>query len=132
MDPTLEHAGGMKLSDLSANKCVMSTSDASGGVMAWEGDGEIFVARTDGPNKQTIPAGQGKNPKHPRVARTGGQTLVTWTENTGWNKGGSVAWVILDDTLRPIEGTLGHAKDLPVWGYPAAFATPAGGFVILY
>ena len=43
------------------------------------------------------------NRKHPAVAGNArGETILVWTEGTGWQKGGSLAWQVFDRAGRPI------------------------------
>jgi hypothetical protein len=109
----------------------MSTSDAKGDLLAWESQDHVMISSLDGARRATLGS---KNPKHPRLAisPTGDRILVTWTENTAWQKGGSVLWQVLDHDLKPLAGLAGTANDLPTWDYPAPFATPDGLFLILY
>jgi hypothetical protein len=119
-----------KLSEWNAGKCLMSTCDSGGGYIAWESQGTVNVSDL----AATKVSGLGtKNPKHPRLAVSRKDILVTWTENTGWHKGGALHWQLLDHNFKlggPADS--GHVDDLPAWGYPAAFATPGGSFIILY
>jgi len=120
--------------------CVMSTAaivrTSRGPLAAWEGHGEVFYTPLEGihvrrPAPQS-PPGKGKNRKHPRVAaHETGPILLVWTEDTAWNRGGSVAWQLLDEQLKPI-GPAGRAEGLPVWGTAAAFPNGEGGFTIVY
>jgi hypothetical protein len=121
--------------------CVMSTSAFAAGqegvvLGAWETEGQIYWARVDGQKdvvKGISVAGDGKGRKHPTIATdVRGQTLVAWTEGTGWNRGGSVAWQIYDRDGRPIRDAAGRADGLPAWGAPAAFSGREGRFVIVY
>ena len=60
-----------------------------------------------------------------------GETLIVWTEDTGWNKGGSLVWQVLDANGRPT-GDRGRVDSgVPVWGLPTAVAT-ADGFVVVH
>ena len=129
LEGELKPTSTKKLSDWNIGKCVMSTSSEAGGVIAWESQDQILVARADGNSVTKL--GQ-KNPKHPRVAVSGDRVLVAWTEQTGWNKGGKLVWQLLDRGLNPIEGQSGRASDLPVWDYPAVAALRDGSFLILY
>jgi hypothetical protein len=109
----------------------MSTFSAAGNVMAWESQNQIMLARADGASP--IRFGDAKNnPKHPRIAVAGDFVLVAWTEKTGWNKGGALAWQLLDRDLKPIDGASGTKNDLPAWDYPAVANQPDGSFLILY
>jgi hypothetical protein len=66
------------------------------------------------------------------VANSAGQVLLVWTEGTGWQKGGDVAWQVFDELGNPIAGGAGRAAGVPVWSFAAAYATPDGGFTIMY
>jgi hypothetical protein len=76
---------------------------------------------------------RGANRKHPVAAENAaGQVILAWTEGTGWNQGGKVVWQVFDLNGKPVENAAGKVDGLPVWSLPAAFATPGGGFVIMY
>lgn len=129
-------------------KCVMSTASlragppgAGGGqpvvVAAWERQEQIEWAKVGpaaaGPVRPVVVPGKGDNRKHPSVAvDAGGRVLVAWTEGTGWNKGGSVAWQVFGPDGKPIAGTAGRAAGLPAWGLPAAVVRADGRFVVIY
>jgi hypothetical protein len=70
--------------------------------------------------------------KHPVVALNGkGELLFAWTEGTGWNRGGALAWQVYDASGRPQEqGRLPGA--VPVWGLAAAAARPDGSFLLVH
>jgi hypothetical protein len=120
--------------------CPMSTDYLSEGrrhvLAAWEKAGEVYFDRID---PQTLhisssfaPSGHGSDRKHPAVAANSrGQVLLTWTEGTGWKKGGSLAWQLFSPFGRPI-GSEGHAPGVPVWGLPSVFTSPDGNFTIVY
>ena len=120
--------------------CVMSTSafgvSASETVGAWETKGHVrfTLAPTEQKAKDPVSVpGRADNQKHPAVAvGANGQFVVTWTEGTGWNMGGSVAWQVFDKDGSPVEGQAGRADGLPVWSMPAAFARPDGSFGIVF
>jgi hypothetical protein len=138
LDAHMNPAGATVLDRLNVGVCVMSTAailrTPKSFLAAWEGQGEVFYGPIDGARPlaaPTAPAGDGKNRKHPRLAvNEAGQMLLVWTEETGWNRGGSVAWQVLDEQLKPI-GRAGRAEGLPVWGTAAAFPTP-DGFTVVY
>jgi hypothetical protein len=131
LDSTLKPITSRTLSEDNVGKCVMSTFSAAGGVIAWESQNQIMLARTTGGDLARL-GNMKNNPKHPRVAVWGDYVLVAWTENTGWNKGGGLAWQLLNRDLKPIDGACGTKNDLPVWDYPAVAAQPDGSFLILY
>jgi hypothetical protein len=101
---------------------------------AWETDGEVFLAAIqDGkasPPASPLPGGARR--KHPVVAvNARGEALLAWTEGTGWQRGGSVAWQVFDAAGRPA-AEKGRAEGVPVWGLVAAVARADGSFAIFY
>ena len=60
-----------------------------------------------------------------------GETLLVWTEGTGWNRGGSLAWQLFDRSGKPV-GEAGSAPGIAVWSLAAAVAHPDGSFEIIY
>jgi hypothetical protein len=106
-------------------------------VAAWETNGQVFFTRV---NRQTgtagtpiSPPGKAGSRKHPAVAASDrGETILVWTEGTGWQKGGALAWHVFDDSGQP-KGQGGFlAGAVPVWGLPTVVARPDGGFVIIH
>ena len=122
-------------------KCVMSTaafgSGADAVVAAWETREQVyftnFSANAAHASPEWAAAGEGRNRKHPSVAvAQDGRFLLAWTEETGWNKGGAVAWQVYGRDGRSREGESGKSDGLPAWGVPAAVALPNGSFRVLY
>ena len=66
------------------------------------------------------------------AGNTRGETLLGWTEGTGWQKGGSLAWQLFDRSGRPMEEKGRLEGAVPVWGLATAGARPDGGFTIVY
>ena len=103
---------------------------------AWQTDEQIYFSTVAFDSKSAMkpkPApGRGSQRKHPALAVNGqDQLLLAWTEGTGWNRGGSLAWQVFDRNGRP-SGRVGRANGIPTWSFAAAYATPTGDFVILY
>ncbi len=122
------------------NACPMTTAAVTQGPdgveVAWETAGQVYYGRLNSGSLRVVPVvaapGQGNNRKHPVLAEDAqGETLLAWTEDTGWNKGGSLAWQVFDRAGHPTE-VRGHADGVPVWGLPAVFALPDGQFTIIY
>jgi len=120
--------------------CPMSTYalTESGGALraAWETNEQIYyTAIQPATFKFAAPVaapGQGDNRKHPvGVFNANGEMLLAWTESTGWNKGGRVAWQMYDKTGRPTPEK-GRVDEVPVWGLLSAVALRDGGFVLIY
>lgn len=101
---------------------------------AWETAGQIHWQRVatekPGPIKPRVIAGE-RAIKHPVIAANDrGETLVAWTVGTGWQRGGSLAWQILDAQDKIIEE--GRSDGVPAWGSLAAVAEPGGQFSLWY
>ena len=118
--------------------CPMSTYDlaeANGEVFAaWETGVQVQYARVNA-DLQTpaivVPPGTAPR-RHPSLAvNARGEVLMSWSEGTGWNRGGAVAWQLFDHGDQPA-GPGGRAAGMPVWGLSAAIARPDGGFTIIY
>jgi hypothetical protein len=54
---------------------------------------------------------------------------MAWTEGTGWQKGGSLAWQLFDTNLQPMKER-GTAAGVPVWSFGGVASTP-DGFVVV-
>ena len=119
--------------------CPMSsatlTEAKEGALAAWETAGQVYYA-TVNPKKLQVskpacPSGEASR-KHPvAVANGKGDTLLVWTEGTGWAKGGAVLWQVYgaDGTPKPEDG---RTDGLPTWSLATAFVKPDGAFVIVY
>ncbi len=120
--------------------CQMSTSTlARFGdtlVAAYETNNKVDIrlVTKEALSNPIAPPGAGKIQKHPAVAvDKPGNILLAWTEGTGWQKGGALAWQVFDKTGKPIDGQAGRLADgIRVWSLPTAFARPDGGFVIVH
>ena len=110
------------------------TADKSWG--AWETDEQVFVARLDRDvgeaAKPRSAPGSAARRKHPALAvNSRGELLMAWTEGTGWNKGGGLAWQQFDAEGRPTD-VKGREAGVPVWSFATPYARADGSFVILY
>jgi hypothetical protein len=120
--------------------CPMSSEslfDSPSGVLAaWETKGQIGYARVD-PEllvaSPPISLPGGGNRKHPALAANAdGETIVVWAEDTGWQRGGSLAWRSFDRSGRATR-EMGRVNDgIPVWSFPAVVARKDGSFVIIH
>jgi hypothetical protein len=115
-----------------------SFAESAGGVLAaWETQGQVYYTRIDpitGKRSQPIPApGTAKDRKHPSVsANDRGEVILAWTEGTGWQKGGSLAWQVFDLAGHPT-GERGRVEGgIPVWGLATVVPRPDGGFTIIH
>lgn len=97
---------------------------------AWETNATIYTATLD---EAADPLALSKSEaRHPALAvNARGETLVAWSLGTGWQRGGELAWVILDAAGK-LTDRRGAAPDVPVWSHTAVFANAAGDFVVLH
>jgi hypothetical protein len=105
----------------------------TGIVGTWETDGQVRFAPADTFADPMAPSGTPGSRKHPRVAVNGrGEFLLVWTEGTGWNQGGTLAWQVFGPDAKPFDEARGSAKGVPAWGLAAVIALPDGNFEIFY
>ena len=120
--------------------CPMSTAaitpTTDGAVLAWETEGQIHWSRVastslDGGAVHAVDGGAGLR-KHPAVAvDDSGRMVVVWTEGTGWNRGGDLAWQVYGVDGAALEsGRL--AAGVETWSRAAVVARPEGGFLVLH
>jgi hypothetical protein len=102
-----------------------------------ETHGHVYFSRVDPKTHAAAPpiaplGGRGDR-KHPAVAGNArGETILVWTEGTGWQKGGSLAWRAFDRSGRPV-GAEGRIEGgVPIWGLATVVAQPDGGFTIIH
>jgi hypothetical protein len=110
--------------------CPMSTSsltDVKGRVLAaWETSKQVYfagVTRAGSSPIAPVPApGDGKNRKHPAIAASAaGEVLLTWTDGTGWKRGGTLNWALFKDGS--VMASAEDAGAVPVSGSPAVVAS---------
>jgi hypothetical protein len=61
-----------------------------------------------------------------------GEVILVWTEGTGWQKGGRLAWQVYDPSGRPTEEHGLVAGAIPVWGLATVVAQPDDRFLIIH
>jgi len=102
---------------------------------AWETKGQVWFAAIDPRNgevSQPIAPTRENSQKHPlAVPSRRGETLLVWTEGTGWQKGGAVVWQVFDRDGKPTL-TKGRQDGVPVWSLAAAVTRSDGNFEIFY
>jgi hypothetical protein len=122
------------------NACPMSSAslalDGSRVLAAWETAQQVYFAEIDpngaAPAARIAAPGEPGKRKHPALAHNArGETLLAWTEGTGWNKGGALAWQVYGKDGRPT-AEKGRADGVPVWSLATAAAGPDGKFTIVY
>ena len=106
----------------------------NGMLAAWETEHQVKfgqVGRTLPGRHPSAPEANQETRKHPVLGvNSKGQVILVWTEGTGWQKGGSVAWQVFDPSGKPIPGAGGRADGVPVWGLVAVFASDDGFTVV--
>ncbi len=130
---------GQRLDQWTLTTCPMSSTTMAEGkrpTAAWENDGQVFWGAID-PELKEKPAAiaalnaTGKR-KHPAIAANArGETILVWTEGTGWKRGGSLAWQVYGKDGKPTEDR-GTVDGVPVWGLPTVVAASSGEFTIIY
>lgn len=109
-----------------------------GGVYgAWDNEGQIYFRLIQNPKKLNDPQlfvapGKTGDRQHPALAfNKKGEMLLAWTEGTGWNRGGAVAWQLYDKNMQPAQSGR-RSGAIPVWGLPAVVAESNGDFTIYH
>jgi len=124
-----------------SNMCPMSTnwiSESPDGILiAWETAGQVYYTKvvpgTDRNSAIIAPPADPHDRKHPVAATNArGETLLAWTEGTGWKKGGALAWQVFDRPGHPTEERRRLPDAVPVWGLVSVVARPDGTFTIIY
>ena|SRR5579872_2369617 len=101
---------------------------------AWETRERVYFSTID-PADLAVSrpiAAPGASQKHPVILSNPlGQTLFAWTEGTGWQRGGALAWQVYDRNGTPT-ARHGRVDGVPVWSLATAYARPDGSFVLIY
>jgi hypothetical protein len=135
-----EHFEGASLQPWKVTICPMSSESlvesGTDVLAAWETKGQVSFARIDSrtlePSRPVSPPGGG-NRKHPAVAANAqGETILVWAEDTGWRRGGTLAWRVFDRSGRATREGGRVEGGIPVWGLAAVVARPDGGFTIIH
>jgi hypothetical protein len=123
------------------NSCPMSSQSFAEGpegvYMAWDTHGQVYFTRikagTTEVGEPIAAPGVGKGRKHPALAINGnGQTILVWTEGTGWQRGGTLAWHVFDKNGQPTQARGRLPGGIPVWGLPAVIAEANGAFTVFH
>jgi hypothetical protein len=131
-----------KLDTWKIGQCVMSSAGfhtmTDGTLASWETEHQVKFARVDRLLNKSQPRVAAPNlsqqtRKHPVLCTNSiGQVILAWTEGTGWQKGGSVAWQVFDKKGNPVADGSGQADGVPVWGLAAVFTGPNDEFTVVY
>lgn len=102
---------------------------------AWETAGQVYFSRVTANGSKVsapiAPSGTASR-KHPVVVGNDrGEVLLVWTEGTGWQRGGSLAWQLFDANGKPTNEK-GRADGVPIWSFASVVSRRDGSFVIIY
>jgi hypothetical protein len=122
------------MQDWTSGACPMSLpalNPGAGGIQfVWETGGQIFGQGTAASTPTLLVTGPGA--RHPSMASNArGDSLMVWTEGTGWNRGGALGWRVFDAQGKPTS-TGGTRPDMPVWSFAAVASRADGTFVVAY
>ena len=131
---TLHDLGGWNIAT-----CPMSSAAVSEGpkgvFAAWENQDRVVMAGLLTPHPSPLPTWSPAGTvaqKHPRIAQNrDGLLLLVWTEGTGWERGGALAWQLFDAQGKPRSEVHRH-DGVPVWSFATPYTTADGQFRILY
>jgi len=118
------------------SSATMTTNSSKQTLAAWENNGQVYFAHLNSsleksPAHIAAPDETGKR-KHPAIATNArGETILVWTEGTGWKKGGALAWQVFDQNGVPTEEK-GQVDGVPVWSFGTVVANQDGTFIIVY
>lgn len=131
---------GTRVDKWELGTCPMSSASIADGrneaLLAWETQGQVYyqsvgTALTNS-GKLIAAPGSSETRKHPAVvANQRGETILVWTEGTGWKRGGSLAWQVFDKDGKPMS-VKGEAPGIPVWSLATVIAERDGIFIIIY
>ncbi len=116
-------------------QCVMSSAafaqTPQGVLGAWETQSNIFLGHLNA-KADARKIERTARQRHPALAvNADGLALVAWSENTGWKRGGRLAWEVFGGKeFKPLAH--GGQGGVPMWSLVAAYALPKGGFEIVY
>jgi hypothetical protein len=104
---------------------------------AWETDGQVWFSKIEKrrhvPAKSIAAPGSPALRKHPALAVNGhGETILAWTEGTGWEKGGALAWQVFDEKGKPTKARGRIEKAIPVWSFATVYTEPDDSFMVVY
>jgi hypothetical protein len=132
---------GLALDHWQLTTCPMSSATMAArsskqSLAAWENSGQVYFTTLNSSSVKTPSSisapGETGGRKHPAIAAGAeGETILVWTEGTGWKKGGALAWQVFDRNGVPTEEK-GQVDGVPVWSFGTVVAGRDGTFTFLY
>lgn len=130
-----------RLHEWEIGTCPMSSEAFAEGpeaiLAAWETAGQVYFSRVkpgscDAAAAQAAP-GPRQQRKHPALAvNARGEMILVWTEGTGWQKGGALAWQVYDRHGQPTSEAGRLDGGIPTWSFASVHALPDGSFQIFH
>jgi len=120
------------------NQCPLSTTRlgwvGDSAVAVWLSEGRIRLGRPGTAEPVRAVSDAGRKANHPVLVPLEGtdSMLVAWTEGTGWQRGGELAWRTLGAQASSNESPVQRLPGVPVWGSVAAWREADGSVTILY
>lgn len=118
--------------------CPVATTTLSAGpngtVVAWETQGQVFLADTSRLEQAVSPPGApGFRRKNATVSvNHRSDTLLAWGDGPGWQSGGTLHWQLFDENGRPRGESGGASAPIPARSVPSVAARQDGSFVVVY
>ena len=109
-------------------------SGPDGTLVAWETEGQVYVANTERLDEAWSPPGEAQfRRKNATVAvNHRGDVLLAWGDGPGWQSGGNLHWQAFDAGGRPRGDTGLAPAPIPARSVPAVATRADGSFVIVY
>ncbi len=103
-------------------------------LVAWETQGEIYVADVAALDEAFSPPGEGAfRRKNPTVAtNAAGDVLLAWGDGPGYQSGGTFHWQLFDAAGRTVGEPGGGKAPIPARSVPTIATRPDGSFLIVY
>ncbi len=120
------------------NACPIATTTLSAGpdrtLVAWETDGQIYVADVDRLDESWSPPGEAEfRRKNATVAANDrGDVLLAWGDGPGWQSGGTLHWQVFDRTGRPRGDAGVGPSPIPARSVPTIAVRADGSFVLVF
>ncbi len=122
----------------SLGACPVTTTTFAAGPsetrVAWETNGEVFVAPVDAVHNAVSPDGTARfRRKNPAIATNGrGDTILAWGDAPGFRAGGTLSWQIFDRKGQPLGVAGGGIETIASGSGPAVAVATDDSFIVVY